>query len=340
MKISLIFASFIGVLLFAPFAELEAQKRQTCSVCGKEIRPGMSFLKTDDGRIFCSKACYEKTLPKCSVCGAILKGSYLKGADGKFYCSEKCLSLTFPVCAGCGKKSRDGVIINSEKGELFFCKECSSKPKCFCCGLPLKSTELSDGRYLCNECAKDAITETKEASELISEVRKIISEKLFLKTEHQIEYELVDQKTLDKISPQNQAGLELGLFRFIEETETTTLTTGREKKETVKVSKSYKIYMISDLSKRKFIEVAAHELAHDWMQEYYPKITDLKIKEGWAQYIAWKVNSLYKNDGLNKLIENNKDPIYGDGFRLIKLIADKSNSPMDTLHIFFKENNK
>ena len=94
------------------------------------------------------------------------------------------------------------------------------------------------------------------------------------------------------------------------------------------------------MSRKKFIEVASHELAHDWMQEYYPKISDLKVKEGWAQYIAWRVNKIYGNLDFNTLIEKNKDPIYGDGFRLINEKAGESDSWLENIKKYFGELNK
>ncbi|HOK04982.1 MAG TPA: hypothetical protein P5270_06565 [Victivallales bacterium] len=336
-SISLIFFSF----LYSFFFELYSQDRLKCEFCKKVIQPGKSYIRTSDGRIFCSNACYEKSLPICAICHKPLSGKYLKGNDGKLYCSEKCLSAIWPKCYACSQKSSKGAIIDTERGKLFFCPDCFSKPKCFCCNLPLKTTILNDGRHVCEDCMKDAIIDIKTAEKLMNEVRGLIAEKLKLKTEHLIEYELVDQKTLDTLSPKNQTGMELGLFRYIEETETiTTNQNGKKISESSKVSKTYKIYMVSHMSKRKFIEVAAHELGHDWMQEYYPRIKELKVKEGWAQYLAYKVNKIYGHDGLNKLIETNKDPIYGDGFRDIKSIAEKSVSPMDSLHKFFMEYNK
>ncbi|HPN84922.1 MAG TPA: hypothetical protein PK821_06255, partial [Victivallales bacterium] len=129
-------------------------------------------------------------------------------------------------------------------------------------------------------------------------------------------------------------------YQFIKETEKTTTVKGAQKTETIDMKMKYKIYMLSNMSRRKFIEVSAHELAHDWMQANYPDIDDLAVKEGWAQYVAWQINSIYGHGGLNNLLEANKDPIYGDGFRMIKEIADNSSSPMDRLNTFFKQRSK
>lgn len=339
MRFSLAILCMLAVLFSALVPDSLAQSSGKCAVCGKTIGPGMKFLKSSDGRIFCSQACYEKTLPKCCICKKTLSGGYLKGADGRLYCSEKCISTTWPTCSACGAKSQKGAIISAEKGDLFFCEKCHSKPKCFCCGLPADCSKLDDGRHICPNCSKDAIGTLDEAVKLIGEVRALMGDKLKLKTEHQIEYELVDQKKLEEISPQNQHGVELGLFRYIEETETTTVTSGLKTTETVNVTRNYKIYMLSHMSRRKFIEVAAHELGHDWMQEYYPKIDELNVKEGWAQYVAWRINDIHGQKGLNRMLEANKDPVYGDGFRMVRKASEKSSSPMEALHSYFRDRN-
>ena len=67
--------------------------------------------------------------------------------------------------------------------------------------------------------------------------------------------------------------------------------------------------------------VMAHELAHDWMTAFYPGIREDWIKEGFAEYIAWRYNRYKKRNKLNIRVENNTDPVYGEGFRRIRKIA-------------------
>jgi hypothetical protein len=78
------------------------------------------------------------------------------------------------------------------------------------------------------------------------------------------------------------------------------------------------VYVLYGLPRKKLIEVCGHELAHDWMQENYPKTQDSKLKEGWAEYIATRINELYDQAEMNKRMEENKDPVYGDGYRMVR----------------------
>ena len=91
-----------------------------------------------------------------------------------------------------------------------------------------------------------------------------------------------------------------------------------EKEQKLKTNHRYSILVLTGLPKKKFIEVCAHELGHDWMNENFPKIKDLKLKEGWAEYFASEVNKLYEQKAMNKRIETNTSKVYGDGYRFIR----------------------
>ena len=49
----------------------------------------------------------------------------------------------------------------------------------------------------------------------------------------------------------------------------------------------------------------------------------IKIKEGWAEFVATLVNKTYGNSEMNKRMEVNKNKIYGDGYRMIKKYVQK-----------------
>ncbi len=321
-----------------------AAKTAKCAKCGKEIKPGDRFLKTTDGLLFCSEKCFQASLPTCSVCGKLLSGSFFKGKDGKsYYCSEKCLSTTWPTCSFCGKKVSEGVMITGAGGNKFFCNICADMPKCFCCDMPARCSKLKDGRFICPECAKTSVMDEKEIEAVAKEVRLKMKNKLLMSTEHQIEYKVVDQSELGRITPEKQEGVELGLFHYEEKNEktisTTTTLLGEKvsKVEDERISKQYVIYLLYGMTRDKLVEVVAHELGHDWMQGNYPNITDLKVKEGFAEYVATRVNSAYGRDFMNRRMQENPSDTYGGGYRFIAGIAKKSE---DELTVFLEKYNK
>lgn len=292
-----------------------------CSVCDKRIQGG--YIKAN-GKVFCSKTCYEKTLPVCAACGKrCAKGAYKK--NDKFYCSKKCLETTLPKCALCGKPFRQGVMIKTPEGDKIYCRQCGALPKCFACGLPVASgAHLKDGRFLGENCAKTAIFSEEDGEKLFKEIRDEIKNKLGWETDHRLHFYLVDLNTLKKTSANYEPGMEMGLFKHSFTIKTTTQTSyslmkGRQDKtEKRRTNERYTIYLLSGLPKWKFIEVCAHELGHDWMQAYYPNIKDLKIKEGWAEYFASRVNDVYGQGYLNKRMEQNPSAVYGEGYRFIR----------------------
>ncbi|MDD5728020.1 MAG: LIM domain-containing protein [Victivallales bacterium] len=291
-----------------------------CSVCGKKIQG--RYLKAD-GKVFCSRECYGKTLPVCAACGKrCLHGAYRK--DGKFYCSQKCLESTLPKCVLCGKPFSKGIIIKTPQGNKVFCQQCAALPKCFVCGEPAASgTYLKDGRFLGEKCGREAIFSESDGQKIFAEVRELMRSKLNLGTRHCIHFQLVDLNTLKKASQNYEPGMEMGLFKHSYTINTRTETTyslfegKREKTEKRLTNNRYAIMLLDGLPEWKFVEVCAHELGHDYMDEYFPKIRDLKIKEGWAEYVAAMVNSLCKRDYLNKRMEENPSKVYGDGYRFI-----------------------
>jgi hypothetical protein len=314
----------------------------TCSQCGRTIPAGRRYVQ-QDGRNYCSKACLELALPRCAACHKACHGGFVK--DGRNYCSKACLETTFPQCAACGKRTPNGGIAQTPDGkEKFFCPACVAGPRCFCCGMPGASQSLSDGRHICPGCAASAVGDAATMQNVVEEVRQRLRDELNLGTDHALRFELVDEPTLLARSGGNIPGRELGLYRYESTIETTVRRTtrgGRVVRETVDTTngqETYTILLLSHLSLAKLREVAAHELAHDWMQARYPSIADLQIKEGWAEYVASRINELYGQEALNQRMALNPDPDYGDGYRRIRQLADTEGK--DGIYRLFDEANR
>lgn len=323
-------------LFFLILAAQASAESIYCDQCGNRIKEGASYI-TSGSRTYCDHECYEKSLPKCAVCGKPVKAGYI--SEGKNYCSEKCLSSTWESCSLCGKKVNKGIHFGSKNG-IFYCLDCAGKPVCSACGLPNDCIVLPDGRNICGKCRSSAITSFRESMEIIREVRRIMKNELNIGTDHEIEYRLVDMNALKKISKNQE--FELGLYSHEQwkKTEVTTKTRlgiklGEE--TSITMSDSFFIYILTDLPKDKFIEIAAHELAHDWMEEQFPNIKEPVISEGWAEYAASLVNSYYSHEYLNKKMKENDNPVYGDGFRLLSKIAE--NGGKEKVIEFLKEKN-
>ena len=268
----------------------------------------------------------------CEKCGQIITpgSNYIKDSDNIIYCSDVCFRSSLPACSSCGEKTAEAIVVRGTT-ERIFCSRCASKPRCFCCTMPADCSKLADGRFICRECAKTAVTSDDRMRELAREVRTLMEEKLGVKTGHAINFKLVDLNTLGQKSQMENGATEFGTYLYEELTETTITTTkgfmgkviGRNKDE--KVTKVHTIYLLSSTPTDKLVEVIAHELAHDWQQENYPNIQNLKVQEGFAEYVASMINTLYGRDFMNKRIQENPSEIYGDGYKMVRNIAGKGS---------------
>lgn len=122
-----------------------------CSICNKNIN--VQYITDNKGNIFCSEACFEKTLPKCSNCGKRME-NWIESNNGERYCSDRCYENNLPKCSICNKTMKQWT--ENERGQKFCSENCYKKTwdKCVECGKPIdKWIEDSDGnKYCCNAC--------------------------------------------------------------------------------------------------------------------------------------------------------------------------------------------
>ena len=281
------------VILFLLSAALTGTESKICHQCRQPIRPGQKYLQSKD-RVFCSRQCYIQTLPECTICG---------------------------------KRSFTGGIYAMDHS-FFACTECMKLPRCFSCLFPTPDGKaLSAGRVICPKCARTSISDPAQAQALFREVRSTLHFSLGLGTRHPIHFSLADPIALHRLSGSRSSHMnEQGLFRYNVDVErvVTRDYLGRKTGETLsKKNETIQIYVLDHLPKIRMEHVMVHELAHDWMAAYYPGIREDWIKEGFAEYMAWRYNQYKNRNELTRRIENNPDPVYGEGFRRIRNLARK-----------------
>jgi hypothetical protein len=83
------------------------------------------------------------------------------------------------------------------------------------------------------------------------------------------------------------------------------------------------IHLLSHLTETRSTAVLAHEIAHAWQAENCPDAQGTRIREGFAEWVAWKVlEGMDGADGERSVIEARTDD-YGDGFRLFAALEAK-----------------
>ena len=82
------------------------------------------------------------------------------------------------------------------------------------------------------------------------------------------------------------------------------------------------IYLLNNLSPDEFMGTSAHEYAHAWQKENCPP-QSLELKEGFADWVAYKVLNLSGAYTTSQGIFYRSDPVYGKGFKLLSDIEQK-----------------
>lgn len=315
-----------------------------CEVCKNKVKPGSSFFRVKS-KIYCSKKCLRTTLPKCSVCQKNSEKIYRK--EGKVYC-KICIVTAAPKCSVCkvstfGKSflKKDNIVYCTEKCYLttiteclickkkevgmskiddnHYCSKCIKLPQCNSCSMISNENRQLDGRHICTSCLTDGINNQSVANKIYNEVKELLKTKFDIQTTEGLPMKLVDMDEMKIIKKDNNSQ-ERGLYHVSRIVKHKTFKKGDEiiKTEEVKMKAKRNIYILTYLPKKNFIKVVAHELMHDWVAVNYPKLKEEMICEGLSEYLSSLVNIHYGNAKLNIRMQNNKNPIYGAGYRLIK----------------------
>ena len=289
-------------------------KDLVCSVCHQRITG--KYLTAANGRVFCSQACYETTLPKCAKCGRTISGKFYD-YEGKKYCSEECLSVLWPSCALCGKKTQAWSEIEGQK----FCKACAAKPRCAECGLPFeKGVELPDKRALCAACQPRVLSEPEAVATLAAEARAALLKLTGEQTDIVPELKLAMLPELMALTDTKvvQGPIRSQLRGFFHRQET--VRTGGEPEDKPDHELAKTVYLLNYMLPENVLVTAVHEETHDLMLDHYPATRQAPawVQEGLAQFAAAQVARGRHFTRQLQAIEKSPDPAYGDGYRFFR----------------------
>lgn len=177
-------------------------------------------------------------------------------------------------CAACGAALRGGYYYLHDRQERY-CAECiSGRPRCDSCAAPVGQQfwTLHDGRAQCARCHATAIYDPGEAKRLYEETVGAVVAQLRLSVQIGVAFRLVDAPTLAQVRAGAGAAdpheRTLGLY---------------QRDGSLRV-----IYMLYGLPRLTFRMVVAHEYAHAWQGERCPLLDDDTLREGFAEWVAYK----------------------------------------------------
>lgn len=283
-----------------------------CSVCSKKIRG--QYIKNRKNQSFCSRKCFNSTLPKCENCRKICTAGVFT-LQNKNFCSKSCMHQTFK-CSCCGRGLITFVtVVNSYGTTAMLCPNCRSLPKCVYCSMPSSLAPLADGRHICRECSKTAVKDPQRIRTIFQQVRSDLARMFGYDNRHRIQLLIVDAQELEKeahstYTPTN--GQRMALMKYSEKVQTT--RRGRKKSSRV-VQTTCQIFVLDSIPEIMLYDVLAHELTHDFLRHKVGKIRDNAKEEGFCELAAALYNQKRGAYFLNRAKNANPDPVYGGGFR-------------------------
>jgi len=247
-----------------------------CTHCRRPFSENTFYEK--DGLPYCHACYFELFSPRCAVCGEPIRSTYLQNVWGDLYCAGH--EDEFERCYSCGRL--------------------------ICDRLTRGGVEYDDGRWMCNLCRRTAVDDADDAREVLEDVRRTLGRLGLGLGDVEIPLRLVDKAELDRI--EGDACDPNG--------NTVTCVLRREGRVIDRVVEEIEI--LHGLPREHFATIAAHECGHAWLfLERFPDLPPL-VEEGICELFAhlW-LEQQHTREAVRRMrmMENNEDPVYGEGLR-------------------------
>lgn len=276
-------------------------KRRYCHLCGRRVGHYRLYRRPDQGEgtpnlVVCNKC--EATQPRCELCSIPLAGT----TAGERFCPVcQATSPAAELCLACRQPVGRRYVYVGDDGP--FCEPCwQDRPHCDVCGVPVGEPDwlLPDGRHTCDRCHQTAIYQPERARALYERTVDIIQRDLGLILNVPTEFALVD---LDRLQALRQ---EVGENDNSDPEKTLGIYVRRGRRRGM--------YVEYGLPQILLIQVMAHEYAHAWLGENCPLLREPLIREGFAEWVAYKVLQALGSTKKMAVMEERQD-LYGEGLR-------------------------
>lgn len=288
-----------------------------CDFCKSQIKEKyISF----EGKLY-HEECYKDHIQlRCFDCGKGIDGKYITYKQKVYHenCYKKNVALKCDLCG----EIIDGSFISDYWGNNYHSFHADNEPRCDYCKrfisgkLTKGGSRYNDGRVICTLCEENSVKSLAKGETILNKVR-ISLKNLGVGLDNVfVNLKLVDKQELQQVAAgEREVADTRGFSQY------TYYRRGAEISD-----ENFTIYLLNGMPEKVYEAVAAHELMHVWQYINSPDNLDLKIAEGSAEYISY-LHMKKQYDDYSKFtvknIEDNRDPIYGEGFREIKRIVDR-----------------
>lgn len=301
-------------VVFAAVAVVSAETELTCKKCGGKITG--TYFETNGEY-------YHPHHFTCGHCNDPIKGEYTvyHGRNYHTDCFNKNVALRCALCDHIieGKHLVDfwgnPYHLEHEK-KAKACEYCSR----YISALTTKGgVKYSDGRIICKICRATAVTSEDEAAAVMREVARHLGRIGINVDPGAVELHLVG---LDKM--QEKSGKQSHRLAGFTDFEETKYMLG------MSAERRTDVYLLYGMPRVEAVSTLAHELMHVWQFLAGRLNNDRALAEGSCNYAAYLVLQNYASKHTEYIVfnlKNDKDKIYGEGFRRVKHFAEKQGIP-------------
>lgn len=287
-----------------------------CAVCGK---PLAGHYVQSGGKSY-HEDCFRNTAaPRCAFCGKPLVGSYVEAA-GKFYHKDCYREHVVPRCIYCNEPLM-GEYAGDHWGGKFCLKHRREYPSCDFCGrlIPPAQQERSGEKLdstRCPVCRSRAIDTAEQAGAAFAEVKRWVSSQGLSFHNLPVSLQLCNREFLAKHGGGKKQPHTLGVTLS-----TRHMLNGRETHTDVDG-----VAVLAGMPTPLFEGTVTHELGHVWLVAHGIKGLPSWAEEGFCELLSYRYYTNLNTPESRYYagnMEKNPDPVYGEGFRRVRAIADR-----------------
>lgn len=293
-----------------------AYQAPRCAYCS---RPIAGSYQEYDGRSYHSECYREHAGPRCAYCNLPIAGSYQKHG-GRSYHSECYREHVAARCVYCHKPLQGTYLIDAW-GDKYCSEHQEQYPRCTFCSRLVPPQQRTPGWNAygvtrCTICHASSIEAVEQAQPQFQACKQWISGQGFRFNQLPLRLELHDRPTLMRMLQGRSINHPLGV----------TLSTRQMRNGFAYSSHIEGVAVLQGMPPTLFAGVVLHELGHVWLTVHQIEQLPPWAEEGFCQLLSYRYYSGLSTPEARfhaEQLASASDPVYGQGFRTIRALADK-----------------